>query len=331
MRNSKIIKNLVFSNLKIELITAISLSVVLILSSVFIVSKLPLELKIERINLNNQQLFIDGDEADIDVSEFNKIFTYSPLETLDFEHYQVVLPIDITNFTYSENITTELYGDLAKINGQELKFYVYPDYTDDLVKEYHIPNQAYNINYFLAGSYPEEDEVVVSEYIANILLTEYELESFDKLLGHDLNFTVNDKNYTYQISGVTAGGKDILVDGESEIFTKVAPAEFGYYKEFDSKEEKNKFIIEVQNDKNVSYIDSSNFNQINISHLILLTSFCLEILFVFAILYYPLKRVIFILRYYRNDVKWYLVLTYPALLIISIILINIILSITILK
>lgn len=319
------ISNLIIKNNAYYFLVSCAISVILMGISFFILSNLPTELTIEHPhNLDNNILYISGELSHLDTNEFDQIFTYS--ETIDLENYSVQTGLDFSTFTIDDNVSGELISQLSDWEANSIEdTKIYPDYTSEEVKSDLIPNDTYQIPYFLAGSYPINDnEVVIGELIANLYLTDYNLVSYDDLVGKEISLKINNKDYNMIISGVSAGNKDILASSEFELFKSDQPKKYSYYKEFTTKQEKEIFIDDNQLDKKgngIIYYESRNYNILNILKIINIISLSLIILIFCLIMYTPLKELQFILRYYGSQTFWYYTYLYPIIFLLSIIIV----------
>lgn len=322
MQEKMKISNLLFKNNAYYFLVASTISIFLMVISFFIINNLPSELTIEHPhNLDNNILYVSGDTDKLDISGFDKIFTYS--EAGDLESYDVKTGLDFSTFTIDDKVSEELISQISDWEASEIEnTKIYPNYTSNEVMTDLIPNDSYQIPYFLVGTYPnDKNEVVLGELLANLYLIKSNLETYNDLIGQTIKLTINHQNYNMVVSGISAGNKDILASSEFELFEDSQPETYSYYKEFTSKNEKESFVDDNQLDQKgngITYYESRNYNIINILKIIKLFSLCLIILVFNLIMYAPLKELQFILRYYDSQKYWYYIYLYPIIFILFI-------------
>lgn len=317
------ISNLLFKNNAYYFLVACAVTIILMVTSFFIINNLPTELTIEHPhNLDNNILYMSGKVNQLDTSGFDQIFTYS--ETIDLENYSVQTGLDFSTFTIDDNVSDELISQLSDWDANTIEdTKIYPNYTSEEVMSDLIPNDTYQIPYFLAGSYPINDnDVVIGELLANLYLADYNLDSYDELIDKTITITINQNSYNLSISGISAGNKDILASSEFELFKSDQPKNYSYYKEFATKQEKETFVDDNRLDQKgsgINYYESRNYNILNIVKFIKIISLSLIILIFCLIMYTPLKELQFILRYYSSQTFWYYIYLYPIIFLLSII------------
>lgn len=272
--------------------------------------------------LETTQLFIEGGNNDIDYSNLEPIFPFTYTD-INLKCHDVSIGVEDNKFDPKQEIS-----DTLKLQLQEdtisKQIVACPNYTSDIIEEYHLPNGAYGFEYMM-GDYPEEGEVLIGEYVANLYASQNDFEDYKDLIGQEITISSQGDNYSFKISGITAGGFNILYNSEQKQNYQET-SNFDYYVDFDSEDEKEKFIQDNNlNDKGtgITYYESSNYNYTSPQVFVILISMCLELLVIVSILVHPLKQIKLIIRFYKHQSNWYLIYFLPTCFMIGVVLFNI--------
>ncbi len=312
--NKLAITTLYVKNDKFYFLITLPILVIFILISSVLITMLT-ELNNPPINLDNDELFltIESNSA-IDTSEFEQIYSF----TLGYEQvtsYPALIDIDRENFKINDNVTNVLLSQISSYQNSSLPIYIKPIYSDQIVIDKLIPNNAFLIPYFIAGGYPiNNDEVIIGEYIANILLTTYDYEQYDELIGQKIEVIINSVKCELVIAGISAGGKDILTLNTS-VFDESKPDVVSYYRKFESKEQKENFIKQYdieQNEQVIEYYDSKNYNVLNFKLIIKMSAIIIGSIIYIAITYKPLKEIKYVINYYASQTNWRYIYVIPV-------------------
>lgn len=320
MKNKVKLVLLPLQNSTLFVVSCVVITCILIYGSYQILIMFPETVEVSK-KLKTTQLFIEGGNTNIDYSNFEPIFPFTKTD-INLNCYDVSIGIEDNKFDPKLEISDTLELQL-KDDTFSKQIEACPNYTSDLIQEYYLPNEAYGFEY-LQGNYPEDGEVLIGEYIANLYASQNGFTNYKDIIGQEITVIHDGENYNFKISGVTSGGFNILYNSnQKQSYQSTVYSD--YYIDFASKDEKEKFIQDNNlNDKatGIIFFDSTNYNYTSPQVFVIFISMCIELLFTVLILAYPLKQIQNIIRFYNHQSQWYYIYFLPLCLIIIIVLLN---------
>ncbi len=254
-----------------------------IITSLFTIMSSKLEMvEANNIQINNKELYLYDVDNSVDISGFTK---ESP-------------------FVFNKSNLPTYQASLA--SGEE--FTIYPDVTNQLIKDNNLPNVSYQFTSYL-GHYPNSaSDIMLGDELAGELLKEQGLTDISELINQEISLQVDEEVIKFNVCGIIINSDLALLSQDNDLFQNqdfTLPLN-SYYEEFDSKQDKVNFIND--NSSNIKYYDSSFVSK---SYQKIITSVYLIILLFSLIYYFKLiyKEDFKVFRhYYRYKAAIYLII-----------------------
>lgn len=310
-------------NSTVYIIGCILIITILVIATTQILAMFPANTGVFK-KLNSTELFVQGGSNELDYTNFEPIFPFTESD-VELNCNEASIGVEDNMFNAKLGVSDTLQYQMQEKNFDNT-VEACPNYTSKQVEQYHLPNAPYNFTNILYGDYPGSGEVLIGEYVANLLVSDRGYDDYKELMGDEINVVVAGLEYERTISGISEGSTVILYNPEnSKNYQDTDQPD--YYIAFDNKQDKEQFIIDNKlNDKatNIDYYSSDNYNYTDPKVIVILASLSLELLVLAVILFYPLKQIKQIVRFYKHQKSWYYIYTIPLLLTILILLLNII-------
>lgn len=234
-------------------------------------------------SINDTENLSNGQEIDIDLSK---------LALNDFE-----IKGKTTQQLVESAGNIMLYGKLPAIK-------LFVANPDDSLDTNIIPNYTYGISSIIVGGYPQDNQILIPEIVAQILLNSFDLNNYSDLVGQKYNLNYHDSKISLEISGVFSGEANLLINQatarSNDIMIKPSTANSQYIV-FDSKSQERNYVKE-QNLDSRCFLDS-RANTLNTSLLLLVIYVVFYLVIMYTLLREDVKRDMAIINYYKSSVS----------------------------
>lgn len=233
-----------------------------------------------------------------------------------------VYPVMIDNqFTLQNQLsdyepTFELYEQLGSSTDRYDYVKLAPIYINHEVSLKQMPLPSLGITSIQYGNYPiNSNQLLVGELPAIYLQDELKLKSKSELIGRTISLVIDEDVYEFQISGITTGGTDFYLSYENHFFD-YEPTRYSYYRQFDTKADKEQYILDTITTQGIEYYDSKNYNYFSVRlKAVIIMSIIITIMYI-IILMPKLIGLNNILTSYRKRRTMPLILIIPGLLLV---------------